>query len=110
MLNYHTVVNFSNKSRIHVIGHPFGYGMQKSKFADLIVREHIPTGKTNKKTGEPITKSEMKYKNASSIQALKDRLAAKYSIAAKTILMKATGCNYPFLLVHMFDTLRTRKI
>jgi len=58
----------------------------KELFADLIVREHIPTGKTNKKTGEPITKSEMKYKNASSIQALKDRLAAKYSIAAKTIL------------------------
>jgi hypothetical protein len=38
--NYHTVVNFSNKSRIHVIGHPFGYGMQKSKFADLIVRSY----------------------------------------------------------------------
>ena len=58
----------------------------KEVFADLVVREQVPTGKTNKKTGEPITKSEMKYKNASSIQALKDRLAAKYSIAAKTIL------------------------
>ena len=58
----------------------------KEVFADLVVREQVPTGKTNKKTGEPITKSEMKYKDAASIKTLKDRLAAKYSIDPESIL------------------------
>jgi hypothetical protein len=58
----------------------------KELFTDLVIREKTPTGKTNKKTGKPITTSEMKYKDAASIKALKDRLAAKYSIDPKSIL------------------------
>jgi hypothetical protein len=38
--HFHTVVNFSNTSRIHVIGHPFGYGSNKEKFASLIVKSY----------------------------------------------------------------------
>lgn len=34
--NYHSVINFSNKKRIHVIGHPFGYGTKKEEFAKLV--------------------------------------------------------------------------
>lgn len=34
--NYHSVVNFSNEKRIHVIGHPFGYGTKKEAFAKLV--------------------------------------------------------------------------
>ena len=58
----------------------------KELFNDLVIREKTPTGKTNKKTGKPLTTSEMKYKDASSIKALKDRLAAKYSIDPESIL------------------------
>lgn len=58
----------------------------KELFADLVVREHVPTGKVNKKTGEPITKTEMKYKNKNSINMLKQRLGIKYSINPKSIL------------------------
>lgn len=38
--NYHSVLNFSNKKRIHVIGHSYGYGSKKAEFADLIVRSY----------------------------------------------------------------------
>lgn len=38
--NYHSVINFSNKKRIHVIGHSYGYGSKKAEFADLIVRSY----------------------------------------------------------------------
>ena len=38
--HFHTVVNLSNKPRLHVIGHPFGYGASKEQFADLIVRSY----------------------------------------------------------------------
>lgn len=58
----------------------------KELFNDLVIREKTPTGKTNKKTGKPLTTSEMKYKDAASIKALKDRLAAKYSIDPESIL------------------------
>lgn len=38
--HYHTVLNFSNKPRVHVIGHPFGYGLNKEEFAELITRSY----------------------------------------------------------------------
>ena len=38
--NYHSVINFSNDSRIHVIGHSYGYGSKKQQFADLIARSY----------------------------------------------------------------------
>lgn len=38
--NYHSVVNFSNRPRIHVIGHSYGYGSKKENFADLLVRSY----------------------------------------------------------------------
>jgi hypothetical protein len=38
--NYHSVVNFSNKKRIHVIGHSYGYGKQLIDFAQLVVRSY----------------------------------------------------------------------
>jgi hypothetical protein len=38
--NYHSVLNFSNKPRVHVIGHAFGYGSKKEQFAELIVRSY----------------------------------------------------------------------
>jgi hypothetical protein len=38
--NYHSVINFSNESRIHVIGHSHGYGSKKQQFADLIARSY----------------------------------------------------------------------
>jgi hypothetical protein len=38
--NYHTVVNFSNNKRIHVIGHSFGYGTKLNEFAELVVRSY----------------------------------------------------------------------
>jgi hypothetical protein len=34
--NYHSVINFSKQSRIHVIGHAFGYGNKKAEFAKLV--------------------------------------------------------------------------
>lgn len=39
--NYHSVINFSNKPRIHVIGHSYGYGTKLNEFADLVVRSYI---------------------------------------------------------------------
>jgi hypothetical protein len=38
--NYHSVVNFSNQPRIHMIGHSFGYGSQKEKFSELVVKSY----------------------------------------------------------------------
>jgi hypothetical protein len=38
--HFHTVVNFSNTPRIHIIGHPFGYGSNKEAFAELITRSY----------------------------------------------------------------------
>lgn len=36
----HSVINFSNTERIHVIGHSYGYGSKKRKFAELVVRSY----------------------------------------------------------------------
>ena len=36
----HSVINFSNKERIHVIAHSYGYGSKKEDFAELIVRSY----------------------------------------------------------------------
>jgi len=41
--NYHSVINFSNESRIHVIGHSFGYGSKKKDFVDLVARSYRKT-------------------------------------------------------------------
>jgi hypothetical protein len=38
--NYHSVINFSNSKRVHVIGHSYGYGKKKEEFADLLVRSY----------------------------------------------------------------------
>ena len=38
--NYHSVINFSKQSRIHVIGHSHGYGDKQAAFADLLVRSY----------------------------------------------------------------------
>lgn len=38
--NYHTVINFSSQSRIHVIGHSYGYGSKREEFAELLVRSY----------------------------------------------------------------------
>jgi hypothetical protein len=38
--NYHSVINFSDQSRIHVIGHSYGYGSKKQEFAELLVRSY----------------------------------------------------------------------
>lgn len=38
--HFHTVVNFSNRSRVHIIGHPFSYGNKKEDFARLIVTSY----------------------------------------------------------------------
>ena len=38
--NYHSVINFSEQSRIHVIGHSYGYGNKLEEFANLIVRSY----------------------------------------------------------------------
>lgn len=38
--NYHSVINFSNNSRVHVIGHSYGYGKQLDAFAELVVRSY----------------------------------------------------------------------
>jgi hypothetical protein len=38
--NYHSVINFSNRPRIHVIGHSYGYGTKLEDFAQLIVRSY----------------------------------------------------------------------
>ena len=39
--NYHSVINFSNNPRVHVIGHSFGYGGRLTDFASLVVRSYI---------------------------------------------------------------------
>jgi mannose-6-phosphate isomerase-like protein (cupin superfamily) len=36
----HSVLNFSNTPRVHVIGHSFGYGTQISQFATLIANSY----------------------------------------------------------------------
>ena len=38
--NYHSVINFSKQSRIHVIGHSYGYGNKLEDFANLVVRSY----------------------------------------------------------------------
>lgn len=38
--NYHSVINFSDQKRIHVIAHSYGYGSKLSEFADLVVRSY----------------------------------------------------------------------
>ena len=38
--NYHSVINFSNIPRVHVIGHSYGYGKKLDEFAELIVRSY----------------------------------------------------------------------
>jgi hypothetical protein len=38
--NYHSVINFSNQSRVHVIGHSYGYGSKLIEFAELVVRSY----------------------------------------------------------------------
>ena len=38
--NKHSVINFSEDSRIHVIGHSFGYGSKKEDFVNLIARSY----------------------------------------------------------------------
>lgn len=38
--NYHSVINFSNESRIHVIGHPKSYDSKINEFAELVVRSY----------------------------------------------------------------------
>jgi hypothetical protein len=38
--NYHSVINFSNKPRVHVIGHSYGYGNQLDAFTELVVRSY----------------------------------------------------------------------
>lgn len=38
--NKHTVVNFSKQSRIHIIGHSFGYGTKKKDFVELVARSY----------------------------------------------------------------------
>lgn len=36
----HSVINFSQESRIHVIGHSYGYGSKKHEFAELVTRSY----------------------------------------------------------------------
>ena len=38
--NFHSVINFSKQSRVHVIGHSYGYGNKLEDFANLIVRSY----------------------------------------------------------------------
>jgi hypothetical protein len=38
--NYHSVINFTKQSRIHVIGHSYGYGKKLEDFANLVVRSY----------------------------------------------------------------------
>ena len=38
--NYHSVINFSKQSRVHVIGHSYGYGDKLNEFAELVVRSY----------------------------------------------------------------------
>lgn len=36
----HSVINLSDKNRIHIIGHSYGYGSKKEEFAKLVVRSY----------------------------------------------------------------------
>ena len=69
----------------------------KEVFNDLVMREQVPTGKVNKKTGEKETKSVMKYKSKQAIKTLKQRIGIKYSVDPESILtydeMKRTPTN-----------------
>lgn len=38
--NYHSVINLSDRKRIHVIGHSYGYGSKLNEFAELVVRSY----------------------------------------------------------------------
>jgi hypothetical protein len=38
--NYHSVINFSDTPRTHVIGHSYGYGNRLEEFAELVVRSY----------------------------------------------------------------------
>jgi len=38
--HYHSVINFTNTPRVHVIGHSYGYGNKKADFAELLVRSY----------------------------------------------------------------------
>lgn len=38
--HYHSVINFSDSKRVHVIGHSYGYGNKKEQFAELLVRSY----------------------------------------------------------------------
>jgi hypothetical protein len=38
--NYHSVINFSGQSRLHVISHPFDYGDKLDDFAKLVVQSY----------------------------------------------------------------------
>lgn len=38
--NYHSVINFSNQPRVHVIGHCYGYGSKQKEFAELLVKSY----------------------------------------------------------------------
>lgn len=39
----HSVINLSKHDRVHVIGHAYGYGSNKEKFAELLVRSYENT-------------------------------------------------------------------
>jgi hypothetical protein len=36
----HSVINFSDQDRVHVIGHSYGYGTKQNEFADLVARSY----------------------------------------------------------------------
>lgn len=38
--NYHSVINFSNRPRVHVIGHSYGYGTKLEEFSELVVSSY----------------------------------------------------------------------
>lgn len=38
--HYHSVINFSNTPRIHVIGHSYGYGNKLEEFTELVTRSY----------------------------------------------------------------------
>lgn len=38
--HYHSVLNFSKSSRIHVIGHSYGYGNKLEEFTELVTRSY----------------------------------------------------------------------
>jgi hypothetical protein len=39
--HFHSVINLSTESRIHVIGHPFGYGTRKQEFIDVVANSYF---------------------------------------------------------------------